>query len=425
MKKVLIITYYWPPSGGAGVQRWLKFTKYLSSFGVKPIVLTVDPSRASYAQRDESLQKEVTDEVLVYTTKTVELYDLYRKLIGKGEIPYGGFSNQQEESFLQKMAKVVRGNFFIPDPRKGWNRFAYQKAVELIREHQIDTVITTSPPHSTQLIGLKLKKKLGICWVADLRDPWTDIYYYNELYRSSWAKKRDRAMELNVLQAADQIMTVSKALKRLFDEKLGGGAGSKLSVIPNGYDEEDFAVNVPVTDEKFVITYTGTISTAYDMDGLLKALQELDEQQQKNILFRLVGNMPPAIVDRIRRELPLIELDLVGYVDHARSVSYLLKSSIQLLIIPKIENNKGIVTGKFYEYLASGKPVLAIGPMGGDLEEVIRETGCGLLFEYSDSEGIKKMLIENLQGRFEISNDRATKYSRRELTRKLVQEIVL
>ncbi|MGQ7867863.1 glycosyltransferase family 4 protein [Sunxiuqinia sp. sy24] len=425
MKKVLIITYYWPPSGGAGVQRWLKFTKYLSSFGIQPIVLTVDPGRASYAQRDESLKDEVADELLVYTTKTVELYDLYKKLIGKGEIPYGGFSNQQEESVLQKVAKVVRGNFFIPDPRKGWNRFAYQKAVQLIREHQIDTVITTSPPHSTQMIGLKLKRQLGIRWIADLRDPWTDIYYYGELYRSSWAKRRDQVLELKVLQAADQIVTVSKALKRLFDEKLGGTTGSKILVVPNGYDEDDFDVKVPVSDDKFVITYTGTISTAYDMDGLLRALRELDEQQQKGILFRLVGNIPPVIIDRIRHELPLIELDLVGYVDHAKSVSYLLKSSIQLLIIPKIENNKGIVTGKFYEYLASGKPVLAIGPMGGDLGEVIMETACGLLFDYSDSEGIKKMLTQNLQGSFEINRDRATKYSRRELTQKLVQEIVL
>ncbi len=423
MKKILIITYYWPPSGGAGVQRWLKFTKYLPEFGVQPIVLTVDPAQASYAQIDESLEQEVADSTEVHRTGTFELYDLYKWLTGKKEIPYGGFANESSESLLQRVAKMVRGNFFIPDPRKGWNRYAYRKAVELIRLHNIDTVVTTSPPHSTQLIGLKLKKQLGIHWIADLRDPWTDIYYYSELYHSSLARRADRKLELKVLRHADQLITVSRDVKRIFAEKLQPGDEAKIAVIPNGYDEEDFRQEVKSEAGKFVITYTGTISAKYDLDGFLAALRGLPEEQQHSILLRFVGKVLPSIVEKIRQTVPGIELELVGYVDHRRSVGYLLQSSMQLLIIPKVENNKGIVTGKFFEYLASGKPVLAIGPVGGDLDDLIRETGCGRLFGFGDVEGIQRMLNHCMDHLFQVNGNKRNQYSRKELTEKLVQEL--
>ncbi|MHA7112295.1 glycosyltransferase family 4 protein [Sunxiuqinia elliptica] len=424
MKKVLIITYYWPPSGGAGVQRWLKFSKYLPENGWEPLVLTVDPQKASYAQWDKTLEKEVSEHVKVYTTTTFELYNLYRLLIGKGEIPYGGFSNQQNDSIMQKLAKFVRGNFFIPDPRRGWNRYAYKKAKQLIEKYNIQTVITTSPPHSTQLIGLKLQRKLGIQWIADLRDPWTDIYYYRELGHTPIAKHIDRNLERKVLNEADQVVTVSEDMKRLFSEKLKQADCSKILVIPNGFDEEDFKFDEITADEKFVITYTGTISEAYDIDGFLKAISGLDSQSQSRIRLRFVGNIPESTVLKIQEQLPLVDLDLVGYVDHQKSVRYLLMSSIQLLVIPKIENNKGIITGKFYEYLASGKPVLAIGPKGGDLESLIHETQCGRLFDYGDMSNIKLMIEEELNGPRKTNRSLGVKYSRKELAKKLVQEVV-
>ena len=425
MKKVLIITYYWPPSGGAGVQRWLKFSKYLPENGWEPLVLTVDPQKASYAQWDKTLEKEVSEHVKVYTTTTFELYNLYRLLIGKGEIPYGGFSNQQNDSIMQKLAKFVRGNFFIPDPRRGWNRYAYKKAKQLIEKYNIQTVITTSPPHSTQLIGLKLQRKLGIQWIADLRDPWTDIYYYRELGHTPIAKHIDQNLERKVLNEADQVVTVSEDMKRLFSEKLKQADCSKILVIPNGFDEEDFKFDEVTADEKFVITYTGTISEAYDIDGFLKAISGLNSQLQSRIRLRFVGNIPESTVLKIQEQLPLVDLDLVGYVDHQKSVRYLLMSSIQLLVIPKIENNKGIITGKFYEYLASGKPVLAIGPKGGDLESLIYETQCGRLFDYGDTSNIRKMIEEELNGPRKTNRSLGVKYSRKELAKKLVQEVVV
>lgn len=423
MKKILIISYYWPPSGGAGVQRWLKFTKYMPEFGIQPVVLTVDPADASYAQIDESLLKDVVDSTIVYQTKTFEFYNLYKRLTGKKEIPYGGFANEGKESFLQRIAKIVRGNFFLPDPRKGWNRYAYRKAVDLIREHSIETVVTTSPPHSTQLIGFKLKKKLGINWIADLRDPWTDIYYYKELHHSVLAKKIDKKLELKVLENADKVITVSKDVKRIFEEKLKRSSRSKFLVVPNGYDEDDFKQEVESENDKFIITYTGTISEVYDIDGFLEALAGLTKLELKKIVLRFVGKVPSSIIKNIEAKIPDIELDLVGYVDHQKSIEYLLQSSLQLLVIPNVENNKGIITGKFFEYLASQKPVLAIGPKGGDLENLIEETKCGQLFEYDDMNGMKKMIDLCLQNEYSIEKIDSENYSRRALTQKLIQEL--
>ena len=178
MKKVLIISYYFPPSGGAGVQRWLKMLKYLPQYGVEPIVLTVDEKYASYPQVDKSLLDEIPSWLKIYKTKTREVLSLYKSVSPTKEIPYSGFANEPKPTFLQKMARFVRGNFFLPDPRKGWNRYAYQVACQIIEKEAVDAVITTSPPHSTQLLGIKLKKRFpNLTWLADLRDPWTDIYY--------------------------------------------------------------------------------------------------------------------------------------------------------------------------------------------------------------------------------------------------------
>ena len=188
MKKVLVITYYWPPSGGAGVQRWVKFIKYFKDQNINPFIISVDPDFASYPLIDNSLKNDIPDNTNVYLTKTNEPYSLYKK-INNNQTPYAGFANEGRPNFFQKIARFIRGNFFIPDSRKGWNNFAYKKAVEILEKENIDTVITTSPPHSTQLIGLKLKETQNIKWIADLRDPWTDIYYYKSMLHTKWAKQ--------------------------------------------------------------------------------------------------------------------------------------------------------------------------------------------------------------------------------------------
>lgn len=421
MDKILIITYYWPPSGGAGVQRWLKFTRYLPEFGFEPLVLTVDPRLASYAQTDESLELEVSPGLRVFRTRTFEFYNLYKLISGKKEIPYGGFANSGKVTPLQKLSRTLRGNLFLPDPRRGWNRYAVAMAVRLIKKHGISTVITTSPPHSTQLIGLKLKRRLGIRWIADLRDPWTDIYYYNELHHTALAAAADRRMERKVLEGADGIITVSADLKRLFTEKLPPGGGDKIAVIPNGYDEADFRQQVaPEASGRFVITYTGTISESYDLSGFLEAIAGLPPALRQRIVLRFVGRVPAAVMQQTG-SLPDLATEQMGYVDHLQSIAFLMRSSLQLLVIPKVENNKGIVTGKFFEYLASEKPVLAIGPRGGDLEGLISETGCGRLFGYGEAEGMRDWIASLAGGEAEATAPmNAGAYSRRALTGRLV-----
>jgi glycosyltransferase involved in cell wall biosynthesis len=421
MKKVLIVTYYWPPSGGAGVQRWLKFAKYLPEYGWQPVILTVDPEYASYPQRDESLLSEIDPACLVYTTKSFELYNLYKFISGKKEVPYGGFANESKEGMLQKASKFLRGNFLLPDPRKGWNKHALKKAAELIRELDIDTVVTTSPPHSTQLIGLKLKKKFNIRWIADLRDPWTDIYYYNQFKHTALARKIDRDYERKVVENADLLITVSEDVKRIFAEKSDLPISAKTVVIPNGYDEDDFRITNLPTESKKILTYTGTISEAYEVNGFLKALLGLDEKLKSQLLIRFVGKVPPSVEEKFRATG--LELELVGYVDHAKSIEYLLRSDLLLLIIPKVKNNRGILTGKFFEYLASGKPILAIGPTDGDLAKLIQETESGMLFDYLDSVSIQKYLKDGITGNLSrSSNGQALAYSRKSLTGLFVQK---
>ena len=241
MKRILIITYYWPPSGGAGVQRWVKLSKYFSKQGIVPYIITVDPARASYALLDPSLNDDVDAAVKIIRTSTNEPYGIYKAITRKKEIPFGGFTNEEKElKFSQKFTRFVRGNLFLPDARVGWNKFAYRAACKLIEAEKIEAVITTSPPHSTQLVGLKLKRKYNLPWLADLRDPWTGIYYYDKLYLTGFSKRRDAKMERHVLENADGVVVVSDDIRKNLLTKSEKLEGEKFHVIPNGFDAEDF-----------------------------------------------------------------------------------------------------------------------------------------------------------------------------------------
>ncbi len=427
-KKILVITYYWTPCGGAGVQRWLKFCKYLPDFGVKPVVLTVDEKQASYPQIDSSLGADVSPGLRVERTATRELYNLYKRFSPQKEIPYGGFSNEKKPNLFQKISRFIRGNFFLPDPRRGWNRFAYKRACELIDSERIDTIVTTSPPHSTQLIGRKLKKKYPhLKWIADLRDPYTDIYYYKDLYPTWVATQINKYYERKILLEADQILTVSEDLKRIFinltpnPSPLERAEGEVITVIPNGYDEEDFDSSTTLTDrnsEKFVITYTGTMSDLYDISAFISAVKNLPGNDKNRLLIRFVGNVSPDIKSAL--ESLSHQVEFTGYVAHKQSVECLQTADLLLLAIPKIENNKGIITGKMFEYLASGTPVLCIAPADGDAAKIIEECRAGKTFDYGDTSGISDYLTFLLKEKpHKNSNKSYQKYSRKRLTAQL------
>lgn len=389
MKKVLIITYYWPPGSGAGVQRWLKFSKYLPLHGWDPVILTVDPSYAAYPALDASLSKEVPGQLEILRTKATDYFSFYKR--DKTKIPSSGFAADSDRSFTGWIARFIRGNFFIPDPRKGWNKYAFSKACEIIEKYDIGNVITTSPPHSTQLIGLRLKKKYpDIRWIADLRDPWTDIYYYNEFHPTWISRRIDLDHEKSVLRSADLLITVGNTLKELFASKIPGSE-AKIEVITNGYDAEDFSGLNPAAPDKFTVSYIGTLSGSYPVDGFLKALQQISAAGT-GIRIKFVGTVSQKQKDLIVGSASGHDVEFIHYVDHHTAVKSLMESSALLLIIPDHHSNKSIISGKLFEYLASGKPVICLGPVDGDAGRILRETGHGKAFDYQDSEGIETYL---------------------------------
>jgi glycosyltransferase involved in cell wall biosynthesis len=426
MKKVLIITYYWPPSGGAGVQRWLKFSKYLPEFGYEPVILTVDEKMASYAQLDYSLLKEISPNLSVHRTKTFEPYNLYRTITHKKEIPYGGFSNQKKLTFVEKLSRFIRGNLFIPDPRKGWNGYAVKKAMELIDKEDIDVVISSGPPHSTHLIGKKLKEKTGVRWIADFRDPWTDIYYYKDLYHCGLARRYDRFLENSVLFNADKIITVSEEVGKLLSKRIAG-ASDKIVVIPNGYDESDFEDVKSTENQFFTITYTGTISISYRIDQFIEALFQLPDNIKEQLRVRFVGNVPDEIIDLFHRRNLDSLVEVLGYIPHEQAVSQMKGASLLLMAIPDAPDNKGIVTGKFFEYLAARRPILAIGPQGGDVDQMIQKCSAGKLFAYDETEKMRLFILDLIgQSQKGVVWDATTgteKYTRRNLTETLTKNL--
>lgn len=413
MKKVLIITYYWPPGSGAGVQRWVKLSKYLAELGVETHVLTVRAEQASYPLRDQSLLNEVGEKVIVHTCETREWFSAYAKISKGGSIPFAGFAGEAKPSALQKLSRFIRGNFFIPDPRKGWNQYALREAEGLIRKHGIQTVITTSPPHSTQLVGLALKKKLNVCWIADLRDPWTDIYYYKQFYHLPLAAAIDSRYERRVLENADRIVVVSRDMKRLFLGKSSKIEPSRVNVLPNGFDESDFNQHSTETQQgEFSIVYTGTLTAAYPLEALVTILRESVSKHPLKLEF--TGSVSHHALEPLKAILG-DKLSLRGHVSHAQAVETMMNAGILLLLIPRTNDNKGILTGKIFEYLRSGKPILGIGPADGDAAAILSETGAGKMFDPDDKDGIKGFVQQTLSGQLPPRNIKAIEaYSRSE-----------
>jgi glycosyltransferase involved in cell wall biosynthesis len=421
MNKVLIVTYYWPPSGGAGVQRWLKFSKYLPEFGWEPIILTVDPEYAAYPVTDFSLNDDLPSSLRVYPTPAINYFGIYRK--NKSKIPTAGFANSIDNTLKGKIFRFIRGNFFLPDPRKGWNKYAFKKACELIEKEGIINIITTSPPHSTQLIGLKIKKKYpAVNWIADLRDPWTDIYYYKQFYPTLISRRIDQRFEKSVLKKADKIITVGVSLKNLFSSKIKG-VEYKTEVITNGYDEDDFTGITPIIPAIFTTTYVGTLSDIYPIDGFLNAVQ-IFKDKGNEIILRFIGTVSQNQKDLIQSKSGDSILEFIPYVDHTAAIQYMLNTSVLLLIIPDHQSNKSIITGKIFEYNASGKPIICLGPLDGDAAGIIGNTEYGKTFSYMDSKGISEYLIQLISRKSITPKNSNAFYSRRELTKKIIPLLI-
>ena len=387
----MILTYYWPPSGGSGVQRWMYFAKHLKSLGWEPIVITVDEKQASYPVLDFGLMQETKD-IKVVRTETKEPLKIYVQLLGvssKKSIPQGQVNR---EGWFSKTAAFIRGNFFIPDARKGWIPYALTEAKKYIRKEGIQKIITTGPPHSTHLVGLRLKALFGLQWWADFRDPWSDIFYNKDFYRTSWAKKKDVRWEQKVLQNADGILTtLGGSLVQKF--KINA-PNQKFYVLPNGYDEALMS-SIPKTKLNiFHVVYTGLLNDNQDYIPVMKALNDIAEH--RTIRLSLAGNISDHILVNIRKTAPKMELDYKGYLTHKEAIA-LMKSGDLLLNFIFIGADQDMISGKLLEYLASEVPVLSIGNPQSEAGKLLNLASFAQMIDTKDSHAQKSFIQEAIQ----------------------------
>ncbi len=423
-KKLLIITYYWPPAGGPGVQRWLKFVKYLPDFNVQPIVYI--PENPTYPIVDEGLISEVSDKAIILKNKIFEPYQLAGFLSKKEtkKISSGIIPATKKQSFVEKMMLWVRGNLFIPDARKFWVNPSVQYLKKYIQENNIDTIVTSGPPHSLHLIGLKLKQELGVKWFADFRDPWTTIGYHKSLKLSSYADKKHKALEHQVLNTADTIIVTSKTTKTEFQAI----TNKPIEVITNGYDVE----NVPkqTLDEKFTMAHIGSFLSDRNPKILWESLQELiseNEAFKNDFQLKLIGKVSQGILDSISEFKLDAYLINLGYVSHSEAIKHQKASQVLLLIEIDSEETKSIIPGKLFEYMVSERPIIAIGPKDSDFAEIITSTNTGVFFTYNEKERLKKTILTNfelyLDKKLQVYPVGLQQYSRKSLTEKLAKLI--
>ena len=411
--KVLIITYYWPPAGGSGVQRWLKFVKYLQGFNIQPIVYTISNPR--YPTIDDSLLNEIPENIEVLKHPIWEPTDL---LFWKRELQQeGGISNASKNSFLS----FIRGNFFIPDPKLFWIKPSVKYLQSYLNKNDVDVIISTGPPHSMHLIAEKLHQKNDVKWLADFRDPWSDIYYNKDFKELSFVKNRNKKLEKSVLKKADCVLTVSNALKKEFSKY-----ANRVEVVTNGFDDDFLEPSKVLLDEKFTISYIGLLPKQSNPENLFRVLQGLCSQHkdfEKDLQLNFIGDISDVVKTAVCNNKLKENTRFIDYVDHTKAIEYQQKAQVLLLLIPNVKKCKGILTGKLFEYLSAKRPILAIGPEDGDLADVIEDTNAGVIVDFDNddklSSEILKLYDQYKKGNLEVNSKNTNKYHRKELTKKV------
>ncbi|MFN4298364.1 MAG: glycosyltransferase family 4 protein [Thermaurantimonas sp.] len=425
-KKLLIITYYWPPSGGIAVQRWLKFTKHLKQLGWEPIVYT--PSNPELQYEDPTTLKEIPEGIEIIKKPIFEPYTFYQFFTGnrKKETGFGFAQQSKKKSFFHELFVWIRGNFFIPDARMFWIRPSVRFLTEYLKKNPVKAVITTGPPHSMHLIGLKLKNNLGLRWIADFRDPWTNIDFYRELKLTKWADDRHHRLEKRVLQTADAVLVVSTDIKKEFEAK----TTKPVYIITNGFDPEEFEeIHVDI-DEKFVLTHVGTLPPSRNPIVLWKCLQHLCENIpnfRNDLIIRLVGKVDSEILKSVKEFGLEKQLELISFVPRKEALKFQKSTQINLLIVNNTPNSAGIMTGKLFEYLAAGRFILGIGPEDGDMSRVLNETKAGMTIGFENVDKGIEILAELYKsyknGKITVQTDSIQKYSRSFLAKE-ISEII-
>ena len=420
MKKALIITYYWPPAGGSGVQRWLKFVKYFRDFDIEPVVYTVENS--NYPILDESLVHDIPKGIEILKQRIWEPNNLFA-FFGKKKTESAGFLNPNP-SFFGKILQYIRANYFIPDARKFWVKPSTSYLKKYLKANKIDVVITTGPPHSMHLIGLNLKKELNIKWIADFRDPWTEIDYFQQLPLTKKAIEKHHSLEKGVLKNADAVLVVGKTMQENFSK-----FNSKVITVTNGFDESLTNENVAL-DLKFTITHIGLMNADRNPKMLWEVLSEIvseNEEFSKDFDLKLIGKADASVIDDISRYKLSKNVLVIDYVTHNKVVEFQKKSQVLLLIVNNVPSAKGIITGKIFEYLMAKRPILAIAPSNGDVSEIINETNSGVVIDFGDKVALKKAMLGYYAkfklGNLTVESKNIAQFHRKELTKK-VSELI-
>jgi glycosyltransferase involved in cell wall biosynthesis len=435
VKRVLIILYYWPPSGGAGVHRWLKFVKYLRDFGWEPVVFIT--KKPDYPIIDSNRMDEIPENLEIIARPIWEPFSLYRRFTGKeknSKMDFGHLVNIKtyiQKGWKERLAIWIRGNMFIPDSRMFWVKPSVRFLSDYYKKNPFRAVISSGPPHSLHLIALKLKTKFNIPWLADFRDPWSE--YFSSLMLTKWAVNRHEVLEKKILQTADKVVVISKNMQIQHEKK----AGIRSELVMNGFDFEDYqSADKPNPDkEKCSFLYAGTLSQRRNNPLFWKVVKNLIDTNQvfkSKVIIRLVGKVDGSVLKDIERYDLSGFIDFIDFIPFREAVKMQMEATVLLLFVDNFEGAKWVLTGKFFEYLASNRPILAIGPKEGDLETEIKHTSSGLLADFNDEESIKNA-IQTLfnqyldQSIFNFQNSNIENYSRKGLTKKIgaiLQEMV-
>ncbi|MDP4210826.1 MAG: glycosyltransferase family 4 protein [Bacteroidota bacterium] len=423
MKKVLIITYYWPPAGGSAVYRWLKFSKYLRDFGWEPIVYTAE--NGEYAELDPENEKDIPAEITILKQPIWEPYDLYKKFIGQKKtekVNVGFLSEKKKPALAERISVWVRGNFFIPDARCFWVKPSVKYLSAWLEKNPVDMVISSGPPHSMHLIAMALKKRFNLPWIADFRDPWTKIDFYNELHLSALADRKHHRLEKKVATTADHVVTVGNQMRLEFEE-IGS---NNVTVITNGFDTADKIADKPAMDAKFSIAHFGTVNKARNPELLWQVASELvaeNEDLARDLEFKFVGRLDQAVRESMQKYGLEKYLTKVDFLPHKEVIRMQYQSQVLLLLVNQTHNAGGILTGKFFEYLAAERPILAIAPPTGDVADILTSAKAGKVVDFDDREGLKSALLAYFNdfknSNLNVSPEGINSYSRFELTRKL------
>lgn len=431
MKRVLIITYYWPPTGGSGVQRWVKFAKYLPSEGWEPVIYT--PENPEQLAVDHSLEAEIPEGTEVIKTRITEPYELYKKFLRRSghskEAVEVNPVNAQNKSFAQKAAMWVRGNLFRPDPRCLWINPSVRYLKEYLEDHPVDLIVSTGPPQSMHLIGRKLAQQTGLPWIADFRDPWTKIFYFKHLSMTKATERWHQKMEKAVLDDADAVVAVSPLVQQEFQAM----TRTPVELITNGYDECDF----PEGRDKdaaggegrdFTITHTGLFAADGNPTVLWDVLSEKsrkDEDFRKALKIKLIGKTDAQVLESIEEAGLKENLEDLGYQKHSVAVQAQRKASLLILPLRKEPEYKAVLPGKMFEYLASCRPVMGIGQPDGAMSMILDKTNTGAVYDWEDSISMKKYIDDcwkaHLSGNLIIKDGDISVFTRRNLTHQMVE----